>query len=88
MRKQLILISGIIICFLPARIKGQATNPNNIRVPAAFLGWNGAGPFSGPLDIRNDFNNQIRLFTNNSERLRVFEFGVSPSCPTGGEAIF
>jgi len=59
----------------------------NIRpILPAFLGWNGAGPNQGPLDVRNDFNNHIAFFTAgpNNTRMRIFGNGLSPSCPLGG----
>jgi hypothetical protein len=69
--------------------QGGIPGVGNTSTGANFLGFNTIFPsVNSPLQIRNNFNNQIRLFTNNTERLRVFQFGVSPSCPTGGEPIF
>jgi hypothetical protein len=45
----------IILISLSFKIQGQGGNPGNLRTPVNFLGFNGAGPNNGPLDIRNDF---------------------------------
>jgi hypothetical protein len=79
MKKINLTLITSIICLSAFSQGGTATNFN---FGGNFLGFN-AG-VNGPLPIRNNFNNQIRLFTNNSERLRVFQFNISPSCPTGG----
>lgn len=42
---------------------GQVTIPTNLRPgPVPFVGWNNGG-VSGPLNIRNDFNDNINFFT-------------------------
>jgi len=57
-----------ISAFTPA----QTTITSNVRPLApAFTGWDGTGPNSGTLEIRNDFNNNINLFTAGSQRMTI-----------------
>lgn len=89
MKKQkLILVYALLI--LKANLFAQGGAGGNTSFALGFLGFNGVGP-NVPLQVRNDFNNQIRFFTGTNfaglprERMRIFEGpGLSPSCPLGG----
>jgi hypothetical protein len=67
-----------------AYAQGGIPGIGNTSTGANFLGFSSGAP--QPLNIRNDFNNQIRFFTATptSERVRIFQNALSPSCPTGG----
>ena len=64
MRKKVIITAIKAIFIFPAVLNAQSTNLGNVRIPGAFVGWNGAG-FPGDLQVRNNFNQPINLFTNN-----------------------
>ncbi len=85
--QKLILLAALIASI--SRINAQGGTPTNNSAFGGFLGFN-IGP-NVPLQVRNDFNNQIRFFTGTNfaglprERMRIFEGpGLSPSCPLGG----
>jgi hypothetical protein len=71
MKKLWLLIVGVAGLISPTLVNGQATQANNVRTPAAFVGWNGLGPNAGPLEIRNDFNQPILFATNNFNRMII-----------------
>jgi hypothetical protein len=71
MKKLWLLIVGVAGLISPTLVSGQATQANNVRTPAAFVGWNGLGPNAGPLEIRNDFNQPILFATNNFNRMII-----------------
>lgn len=66
MKKTILLCSITALLYGPA-IFGQGGNPGNGSVAGTFLGFNGTG-VSQPLQIRNNFNQAINIFTNNVHR--------------------
>jgi hypothetical protein len=82
--KKIIVTSFIAFILTSFKVNAQGGTPTNFSTGFNFLGFNAGG--NNPLNIRNDFNNQIRFFTSGpgSERVRIFQNNVSPSCPTGG----
>lgn len=66
MKKTILLSSITAMLYGPATF-GQGGNPGNGSVAGSFLGFNGTG-VSQPLQIRNNFNQAINIFTNNVHR--------------------
>jgi hypothetical protein len=66
-------LNWLIIIFLAllkcATAFSQGGNTGNISNPNAFLGWNGIG-LAPPLNIRNDFNQNINIFRNGLNRMQ------------------
>lgn len=70
MRKFYIQAIAIGMIALPFWAKSQITNlTNTATINTEFVGWN-AGT-AKPLDIRNDFNQPINIFTYNAQRMKL-----------------
>jgi len=89
MKKIYLIALANVIC---GGIFGQGGTATNLSLGGNFLGFNGV--VNLPLQVRNDFNNQIRFFTSTNfaglprERMRIFQGpGLSPSCPLGGYCL-
>ncbi len=71
MKKQ-ILLGTVAFLFYGTTAFGQGGTLGHTSVPLEYLGW--AGPGFGPaqpLNIRNNFNQPINVFTNNFQRLTI-----------------
>jgi hypothetical protein len=57
-------LGAIAFLFLGTTSFAQVSTPTNISPPGApFVGWNGTG-VPRDLEIRNDFNRPITMYTN------------------------
>ena len=68
--------------------KAQVTILNTSRpgTTPRFLGWDNTGT-AGNLEIRNDFNNSIDLFTNGTQRMTILSggnVGIGTASPVTG----
>jgi ribosomal protein L39E len=72
MKKNIFLSVGFaLIIVATTQVSAQVTNPNNTATPLPqFVGFDGAGPNIKPLDIRNDFNQNINIFRNGLNRMQ------------------
>jgi hypothetical protein len=62
----LIIFLGIAI-----QVNAQVTDPNNSATNfPQFVGFDGTGTPAKPLDIRNDFNQNINIFRNGLNRMQ------------------
>src|ERR1044072_4005453 len=43
---------------------------------SAFIGWDGTGPNTGSLDIRNDFTQPINFFTAGTQQMTITFAGL------------
>ncbi len=67
-----------LMCWVLQNIHAQTTVMGNVRPPGTpYLGWDGTGIFPGSLEIRNNFNQPIDFYTNNSAtpRMRIASAG-------------
>lgn len=82
--KKSILLFGYLLLNLYCFSQADIANPvfGHQRTNVRYLGWTpGPGSILGPLDIRNDFNAPIQLFTNNIQRIHINQnvFGPPPT---------
>lgn len=74
MKKSFLLIFTSILIF-EGTIYGQGGNLGNNSLPGGFLGFNGIG-LPQVLQIRNDFNERIMMYTNATLRQRINAFNT------------
>lgn len=65
MKTKIKLAIAIIISMSSESVMAQATQATNVRTSGFYLGWDNTGT-SGALDIKNDFSQPIRFYTNAS----------------------
>lgn len=71
MKKIKLFIVFCLIHALTINIYGQVTDPNNTATAfTQFVGFDGTGT-SKNLDIRNNFNEHLNLFTNSIHRIKL-----------------
>ena len=72
MRNQFIIFIAVSFLLLFSASYAQISNPSNLATPnPEYVGWNGIGGNTKPLDIRNIFNQPIHFFTYNNHRMRI-----------------
>jgi hypothetical protein len=73
--KKSILILGCSLMTIHAFSQSDISGPffGHQRTNARYVGWSpGLGSVAGPLDIRNDFNEPINLYTNGIQNLSTY----------------
>jgi|GEM_PF-2154674 len=88
MKTQIKLFFGIFTMLVCQQVYSQSTISGvvgNVRVGGAYIGWDGTGTNPGTLEIRNNFNDDINIFTSGNQQMTIRAngfVGISTSTPT------
>lgn len=73
--KKSVLLLGCSLMTMYGFSQADIANPvfGHQRTNIRYLGWTpGPGSVAGPLDIRNDFNEPINMYTNGVQRIFTY----------------